>query len=255
MPRPVVPIFAAPAASSRIRSRSWCSGRISGVFSAIIRLSGPIATPWPAQLADLGDQRPGVEHDAVADDAELARPHDARGQQRQLVDRAVDDQRVPGVVPALEARDHVGALGQPVDDLALALVAPLGADDHHVAHSAPGSSPQRPLPPASGLPWLAGSVQHRPDNAPAAAEAPPTHIPDFWGPGPRSDASLGPRSILERAKGFEPSTPTLARLCSTPELHPRPERVYIRGPAPMARGKADREPPAFSGLAFGSLLL
>jgi hypothetical protein len=25
---------------------------------------------------------------------------------------------------------------------------------------------------------------------------------------------------LERAKGFEPSTPTLARLCSTPELHP-----------------------------------
>src|SRR5262245_8826180 len=28
--------------------------------------------------------------------------------------------------------------------------------------------------------------------------------------------------ILERAKGFEPSTPTLARLCSTPELHPRP---------------------------------
>jgi hypothetical protein len=27
--------------------------------------------------------------------------------------------------------------------------------------------------------------------------------------------------ILERAKGFEPSTPTLARLCSTPELRPR----------------------------------
>src|SRR5208337_663555 len=27
---------------------------------------------------------------------------------------------------------------------------------------------------------------------------------------------------MERAKGFEPSTPTLARLCSTPELHPHP---------------------------------
>jgi hypothetical protein len=27
--------------------------------------------------------------------------------------------------------------------------------------------------------------------------------------------------VLERAKGFEPSTPTLARLCSTPELRPR----------------------------------
>ena len=28
---------------------------------------------------------------------------------------------------------------------------------------------------------------------------------------------------LERAKGFEPSTPTLARLCSTTELHPHPD--------------------------------
>jgi hypothetical protein len=27
---------------------------------------------------------------------------------------------------------------------------------------------------------------------------------------------------LERARGFEPPTPTLARLCSTPELHPHP---------------------------------
>jgi hypothetical protein len=30
---------------------------------------------------------------------------------------------------------------------------------------------------------------------------------------------------LERAMGFEPTTPTLARLCSTPELHPHPKRV------------------------------
>src|SRR6187200_43824 len=29
---------------------------------------------------------------------------------------------------------------------------------------------------------------------------------------------------LERAKGFEPSTPTLARSCSTPELHPHPRK-------------------------------
>src|ERR1700704_249902 len=28
--------------------------------------------------------------------------------------------------------------------------------------------------------------------------------------------------LMERAKGFEPSTPTLARSCSTPELHPHP---------------------------------
>src|SRR5687767_2068477 len=29
---------------------------------------------------------------------------------------------------------------------------------------------------------------------------------------------------MERAKGFEPSTPTLARLCSTPELRPLTKR-------------------------------
>src|SRR3984893_18949677 len=30
------------------------------------------------------------------------------------------------------------------------------------------------------------------------------------------------KKILERAKGLEPSTPTLARSCSTTELHPHP---------------------------------
>jgi hypothetical protein len=34
------------------------------------------------------------------------------------------------------------------------------------------------------------------------------------------------QDTLERAKGFEPSTPTLARLCSTPELHPHPHRQW-----------------------------
>jgi hypothetical protein len=32
-------------------------------------------------------------------------------------------------------------------------------------------------------------------------------------------------ATLERAKGFEPSTPTLARSCSTPELRPLWRRV------------------------------
>src|ERR1700680_2561987 len=43
--------------------------------------------------------------------------------------------------------------------------------------------------------------------------------------------------ILERAKGFEPSTPTLARLCSTPELHPHPRRVS-RQTGPKTRAAA-----------------
>ena len=55
------------------------------------------------------------------------------GQQRQLVGGAVDDQGVAGIVAALKAHDDIGALRQPVDDLALAFVAPLGADDYHVS--------------------------------------------------------------------------------------------------------------------------
>src|SRR3954469_17427277 len=35
------------------------------------------------------------------------------------------------------------------------------------------------------------------------------------------------RRILERAKGFEPSTLTLARLCSTPELHPHSKPLFL----------------------------
>ena len=40
-----------------------------------------------------------------------------------------DDDRVAGVGAAVVAHDHVEVLGQPVDDLALALIAPLQADD------------------------------------------------------------------------------------------------------------------------------
>ncbi len=49
---------------------------------------------------------------------------------------------------------------------------------------------------------------------------------DFSEPVNRQSDPLGSlnglffRGKLERAKGFEPSTPTLARLCSTPELRP-----------------------------------
>src|SRR5216683_4716818 len=38
----------------------------------------------------------------------------------------------------------------------------------------------------------------------------------------RQDLKRRDSRILERAKGLEPSTPTLARSCSTTELHPHP---------------------------------
>ncbi len=101
------------------------------------RLSGVIATPWRAEPADLLEQRARIEHHAVADHRQLAGPHHAGRQQRELVGGAVDDQRVAGIVAALEAHHDVGLLGEPVDDLALAFVAPLGADHDHIRHQDP----------------------------------------------------------------------------------------------------------------------
>ena len=107
-------------------------GRINGQVSAIISTSGVTVIPCARDLLDLGLQRPGVEHHAIADHRRRA-ADDAARQQRQFVGLVADDKRVAGIVAALEADDHVGAARQPVDDLALAFVAPLGADDGHIA--------------------------------------------------------------------------------------------------------------------------
>ena len=44
------------------------------------------------------------------------------------------DDGVPGIVTALEADDHFRVLGESVNNLALAFVAPLGAKDGDGAH-------------------------------------------------------------------------------------------------------------------------
>ena len=49
-------------------------------------------------------------------------------------------------------------------------------------------------------------------------QEPKSSCADLLGMGTRQKCAV----LLERAKGFEPSTPTLARSCSTPELHPHP---------------------------------
>src|SRR5690606_37113658 len=87
------------------------------------------------QPVEFAYERMRVEDHSVADDRQLAGPDDTRWQQRQLVDLAVDDQRVAGIVPALETHDDVCPLRKPVDDLSLALVTPLRADDHDIGHS------------------------------------------------------------------------------------------------------------------------
>ena len=84
----------------------------------------------PATLLDLAEQVGRVDHHAVADVALHAGTHDAAGDQVQRRLDAVDHQRVAGVVAALETHDRTDPLGEQVDDLALAFIAPLGPENY-----------------------------------------------------------------------------------------------------------------------------
>ncbi len=59
---------------------------------------------------------------------------DAGWEQRQLVGLALDNEGVPSVVAALKPHHHVRPACQPIDNLTLAFVTPLGADDGDVRH-------------------------------------------------------------------------------------------------------------------------
>ena len=86
------------------------------------------------QPGDLIEEGLRIEHHAVADHRQFRGPQHAGGQQRQLVGDAVDDEGMAGIVAALEAHDDVGLLRQPIDNLALPFVAPLGADDDDIGN-------------------------------------------------------------------------------------------------------------------------
>jgi hypothetical protein len=84
------------------------------------------------QLVDLAHHVRHRDDDAVADVAGHAFAHDARRDQLQCGFLALDDQRMAGVMAALETDDARCMIGQPVDDLTFAFIAPLGADDNDV---------------------------------------------------------------------------------------------------------------------------
>ena len=92
------------------------------------------------ERVDLGEQRRQVDDDAVADHRHDVVVEDAARDQLQGVAVAADDDGVAGVVAALVAHDVGVLLGQQVDDLGLALVTPLGADDDGDGH---GTLPER----------------------------------------------------------------------------------------------------------------
>ena len=77
-------------------------------------------------------QRGRRQHHAVADVAGDVVTQDAGRDQVQHGFLAGHHQRVARVVAALETHHALRAVGQPVDDFALAFIAPLGADDDDV---------------------------------------------------------------------------------------------------------------------------
>jgi hypothetical protein len=81
------------------------------------------------EVVELLDEDLRIDHAARAEHALLA-PEDPRGHVAELVGLAVGDDRVPRVRPALVAADDIRVLRQQVDDLSLALVSPLSADDY-----------------------------------------------------------------------------------------------------------------------------
>ncbi len=100
------------------------------------------------ELGHLLQQGVGRQHHAVADIARHAVVQNPRRNQPQNRLLAVDDERMPGVVAALKAHDVPGAIGEQIDDLALALIAPLAADDDdpftHDAYPCSGRTCQVP---------------------------------------------------------------------------------------------------------------
>ena len=89
--------------------------------------------PGFLQTGNFLEQLAHRQHHAIADVALDPGTHDATGDQVKRGLDPIDHQRVARVVATLEAHHALGRFGQPVDQLALALITPLGAHHDHVA--------------------------------------------------------------------------------------------------------------------------
>src|SRR5260370_13047511 len=83
-----------------------------------------------------------INHHSVAKDADALGPQNAAGHELQDELFPVDDDGVSGIVAAGVASHHRKSLGEHVDDLALALVAPLRSDNDRSSASARFTSRQ-----------------------------------------------------------------------------------------------------------------
>ena len=108
-------------------------------------------------VRDLLEQRVRIDHHAVAQHARLAGMADTGGHEVGDELLAVDHERVAGIRSAAVAHDDIGALGEQIDDLALALITPLSADDDDDRHQAFNSAINEAVSPARAA-WIAGSA-------------------------------------------------------------------------------------------------
>ena len=143
----------------------------------------------------------------------------------ELAGLAAGDDRVPGVRPAVVAADEIRVLGEQVDDLALALVAPLGPDDHGRGHAQEYARSARRPPAVLGRRRsssdrersLAGchraQARDAPDadavSAPAGREADvglraERPLDDVGRPGPASGARRGTHRTGRRSRSRRP---------------------------------------------------
>ena len=133
MPRCVVPICSRPSRRSLARSIATCHGMIRCALperrSAVGRDAARLERRRSPRPAPAGRRRIPAPMTQI-----LARVEDPGRDVVELERLAADDDRVARVRAALVAADEFGALGEQVDDLALALVAPLRADDHGGGH-------------------------------------------------------------------------------------------------------------------------
>lgn len=81
-------------------------------------------------LEEAGD----VDNAAAADDVDAVGVHETRGEDVEVVCDSIGDDGVSGVVTTLRAAAQLRFVGEDVGELALAFVAPLGAEDDRRRH-------------------------------------------------------------------------------------------------------------------------
>lgn len=149
----MVPILASPRAFARL-----VEGDVIGQDQRTGRTDAQALAHRHALLFQLGDfaqQRIRRQHHAIADQALHAFAQDARWNQVQDGFLAIDHQGVASVVTTLVANYGSRLLGEQVDDLALALITPLGAQDYDIlTHN---TCPHR----GSSMPAAAGGISGR----------------------------------------------------------------------------------------------